>query len=904
MTNSDALAVCGVFGVCQLTQLNIVVEGKPIKHYKHFRLHQSATTHHRFTLTLSHDSLGRVQDHHMEDAQKLLGKRILVTFTYKNLLDSPERHFVGVVTNVILSIEPGGFGDIVLEGHSPTILLDGAPHIQSFGGKQPAGLKFIAEKVIKEGLDNQKYKSRVEPNYTGNLSYSCQYDETHYNYLARTAEAYGEQFFYDGTVLHFGKLPLAEKPIQLTDGEDVSQMHTTMKARHVKRSLYGYNSSRHEKLTTGETKISHVSSLAKAAYELSEKTFQTPSLGIAPIKAATHKDIEAAQKSASGSVAVNVFTVSGQTSVPFLHPGCLVDMNMRKAGSAESRYLTKLMITEIDHSVDMLGNYVGSFEAIAADTGYLPTPAFDRPNTGYQIATVTDNKDPLGQGRVQIRFDWQWNGNTTEWIRAASPDAGSSEAVSKNRGFVSTPEIGDQVMVDFIDGHPDRPYVAGSMFHGKIAAGGGEGNNIKSWSSKSGHTLQLDDGAGITVKDKTGGNHIELDGDNAVRFTASQTVALGNGQSSIKLDGDKITIYADSIKIGNVGGPASKIDIKALETLISGKNAIKMHSDSMVEISSKSVIDIQAKTDLKISAEHATVKGKVMTTIKGAVVNIIGAGSAPIQSLGAPAPTKVAASVVKPELASSSTPTAKTGAIQSTLIVNNDKPVVEAASEVRPTDKLYFAAGSNNDSDGWNYVERFRKAFSDAGINGFTRINASSGKADDIAFTSTFRSWGNRGSGLVTENGKVVQKTIRATHPMIEKAFNGILQDQSSLKSGKKCQLNLCGYSYGSVLMAHVAFKLADKGIVINNLILVGSPISSSSGLFSELSNNANIKKVIRHDIPNDKLSNPEDKWEFLAGAKQNSDDSGPHFDLARPGKETDKRIKVLAEKLKKSGIN
>ena len=79
---------------------------------------------------------------------------------------------------------------------------------------------------------------------TGNVAYSSQYEETHYNYLARIAEAYGEQFYYDGEVLHFGKLPPQEKPVKLTYGSSVSDIAVKMKAQHVNPTFYGYNSSK------------------------------------------------------------------------------------------------------------------------------------------------------------------------------------------------------------------------------------------------------------------------------------------------------------------------------------------------------------------------------------------------------------------------------------------------------------------------------------------------------------------------------------------------------------------------------------------------------------------------------------------------------------------------------------
>jgi uncharacterized protein involved in type VI secretion and phage assembly len=620
VSTAAAIASSGIFGVSHLVRLTIFVEGKEIPGYKHFHLSQVAAGHHNFTLVVDHDALGTPQNHEMEDARQLLGKSITVTFAYKNVSDGgPERDFIGVVTQVGFTREYGNRGNIVLSGNSPTVLLDGAPHIQSFGGTQVVSLFTIANTLLKEGLGS-KYDYRVEPGFTNNVSYSCQYDETHYNYLARIAQSYGEQFFYDGQKVHFGKLPPPEEPITLTFGKDVEEIDIQLRTRHVNRSLYGYNSSSDERLSTGQTKVEHTSSLAKEAYTISEKTFITPSLRIAPMKAGSNQDVEVAQKSATGSEAVNVFVTKGKTSVPFLYPGCVVQMYMRQPDSAEADYLTKLMITDISHSVDTLGNYAGYFEGIAADTGYLPGSAYHEPVAEPQIATVTDNKDT--QGRVQVKFDWQVGGSTSEWIRVMSPDAGGSEKVSKNRGFVAIPEVGDQVMVGFVHHHPDRPYVMGGLFHGKAGGGGGSGNNIKSLSSKSGHTVELNDGGGITIKDKTGGNHVVVDGNNTVTVTSSQIVELTNGSSSIKMDGSKITIYADEIELAKSGGLSSKIEIKGLDTSISGKDSMKVLSDTMAEVNSKGTTDIKATSALTADAATTTVKASGITSVQGAIVNI------------------------------------------------------------------------------------------------------------------------------------------------------------------------------------------------------------------------------------------------------------------------------------------
>ncbi|WP_419868495.1 type VI secretion system Vgr family protein [Chryseobacterium sp. CT-SW4] len=617
-----------ILGINRVVRLEIIIEGKTISHFKHFKLSQSVVKHHEFYLMLAHDTLGNPENHNLEEAQNFLGKRITVVFKYKDVIDGPERNFVGVITEVGFSQEKGSLGNIVLTGSSPTVLLDTAPHIQSFGGAQPISLNSIADQVIREGLEQNKFDFRVDAQH-GNISYSSQYEETHYNYLARMAEAYGEQFYYDGEVLHFGKLPPQEKPVKLTYGSSVNDIKVKMRAQHVNPTFYGYNSSKNEKLIAGNSKINHTSDIAKRAYEISEKTFTTPSLRIAPIKASTFMDVDASQKGTAGSKASEVFVTSGTTTVPFLYPGCIADMEMRKTGSSETSYFTKLMITEVMHEVDARGYYTGTFEAIAADTGYIPRPQFYSPKAEAQFAKVISNTDPLSQGRVQVQFDWQ-NGQTiTEFVRVMTPDGGSSDKVNKNRGFMAIPEVGDQVVVNFVHQHPDRPFVMGGMFHGGIGGGGGTGNNIKSLSSKSGHIIELNDGGGITMKDRSG-NHVILSGDGDITTTVSNNAKEKIGADHTMDIGSSLTVNVGGEnavlkmnKDGNVN-VTCKTEIK-LET---GSSSITLKKDGTIDIKGKK-ITIDGSDSVKITSKDVDINGNgakanfnSKTTITGSSVDI------------------------------------------------------------------------------------------------------------------------------------------------------------------------------------------------------------------------------------------------------------------------------------------
>lgn len=627
--NAAAIPTSEILGINRVVKLDIVIEGKEIQHFKHFKLTQSAVKHHEFSLTLSYDTLGSAENHNLEEAQNFLGKRITVIFKYKDVIEGPERNFVGVITEVGFSQERGSLGDIVLTGYSPTILLDVAPNIQSFGGAQEVSLNSIADQVIREGLGQNKYDYRIDSKY-GNVPYSSQYEETHYNYLARIAEAYGEQFFYDGEVLHFGKLPPQEKPVKLTYGSSVNDVKIKMKAQHVKPTFYGYNSSKNEKLTTGYSTIKHTSDIAKRAYEISEKTFQTPSLRVAPIKAVSFMDIDASQKGTAGSKASEVFLTLGTTTVPFLYPGCIADIEMRKTDTNDTSYFTKLMITSVVHEVDARGYYDGHFEAIAADTGFIPRPEFQLPKAEPQFAKVISNTDPLNQGRVKVQFDWQNGNSTTEFIRVMSPDAGSSDKVNKNRGFMSVPEVGDQVIVSFVHQHPDRPFVMGGMFHGGIGAGGGVGNNIMSFSGRSGAELKYDNGAGsMNLKDQ-GGAHMFFDGAGNVIHNANNnsTKTVGNDKTDKVGNNKKLEVGCDHIAdVGNthkvaVGKDQSVFTMDNTGTIdLTGVQQIKLKvGNSEIVITSDKISITSTEVDIKAGDAKANFKGN--TKITGTQVDI------------------------------------------------------------------------------------------------------------------------------------------------------------------------------------------------------------------------------------------------------------------------------------------
>lgn len=150
----------------------------------------------------------------------------------------------------------------------------------------------------------------------------------------------------------------------------------------------------------------------------------------------------------------------------------------------QSREMDRFRVIEITHNFDdNKKSYQNEIIAVNADIEYFPIRDYEQPIAMPEVATVTDNADPENLGRVKVKFMWQKlddhpQHKTSDWLRVQTPDAGSSDAVEKNRGFFFVPETGDQVMVGFEPGDPNRPFVMGSLYHKNNTGGVAENNKL------------------------------------------------------------------------------------------------------------------------------------------------------------------------------------------------------------------------------------------------------------------------------------------------------------------------------------------------------------------------------------------------------------------------------------------
>jgi type VI secretion system secreted protein VgrG len=276
--------------------------------------------------------------------------------------------------------------------------------------------------------------------------------------------------------------------------------------------------------------------------------------------------------------------------------------------------------------------YTNSFEAFPVSTTFRPPRLAPRPTiAGTQTAIVvgkTGEEIWTDQyGRVVVQFHWDQVGGTNEksscWVRVAQGWAGNQWGSS----FI--PRIGQEVVVSFLEGNPDRPLITGCVYNAQQQVPYALPDNqtrstIKTSSSKGGagfNELRFEDKAGseevflqaekdlninvlnndaLTVK---GARTLNVTGDEAHTNQGNYKSTI-SGDCTIKISGN-LTIQAD----GSISFKSGKDFANSAGTSLTNKSGTDMTNNAGTTLTNK-------------AANMQTVDGGSMLTVKGGIVKI------------------------------------------------------------------------------------------------------------------------------------------------------------------------------------------------------------------------------------------------------------------------------------------
>ncbi|SFM72022.1 Uncharacterized conserved protein, implicated in type VI secretion and phage assembly [Chitinophaga sp. YR627] len=590
---------------------DITIDGKEISYVMSFELHQRFNAHHFFEVRFNHDLLGAPGLIELDDSRNLVGKTLAASF---GVAGGKQQQFSGVVTKVSLTQSHGYHGVIVASGYSPTILIERGPDLGSYYNKTLSAIVNLAT----HDTPANDLRMVVNPERKKPLDYVMQYQESDFDFLNRLSGEYYEWFYYDGKQLNFGK-PASQTEVSLVYGRDVQSLDYGIEVAPLRNNRFAYNPQQDEMLQSkgtpgsgGRPDLTHATSTAGNTFS---KVFNQPSMIRVENNAELKEVVDNEEKANSGQL----LKITGRGDNPETGIGKIINvsMSLRQGAGFTTKSLGKFLITAIVHMIDGDGSYSNTFEGIVSTAEKISFSGYRRPSPDMLLAEVVDNADPLGQGRVRVQFKWVCETNDpTVWLRVIAPDAGNSTKVTKNRGFVFIPEKGDQVLVGFEDGNMARPIVMGSVFHGKNGVGGNTNNDQKSLTTKSGHTISMDDSGGILVKDKTDLNFIAIDGKNAITVNTDNNITLQTGKVMIIMDKqqDKIVLQARNIEI------RAADDFTVTGDGAPARNG-SMEFGSRLQISSQKELSVLGASSAEFNGKTVKIAGS-KTIIEGSPVKI------------------------------------------------------------------------------------------------------------------------------------------------------------------------------------------------------------------------------------------------------------------------------------------
>lgn len=591
-----------------LVATKVTVKGEEQK-FVSLHLRQGFNQHHTFTVVVNYLSPNNTFQQTPEKFIGYIGETASISFVHRQTGESYD--FEGIITQVEMVGSMGETGGVAIHGTSPTILYENNRTLDSW---MDQSLSTIIKEVTQE---YGKVNLVSNPKYAAPIPYMAQYNESVFDFMNRLSALYGEWFYYDGTKVYFGKPDRdnTEKIVYDMDLEEVRLVANLVPGKSARYDYVAQENKQHNADTPA--KPDGMNDLQSIAHSCSEKAYTAKTTSAADPHVTDKAELDEQMRIVKNASGANLLNIKGIGKTCRIRIGEIIDVSFPDRMKLPP--LGKFRIVGIEHEVRRDGHYSNSFVGVPDGTVHIPVPDVKRPLALPELATVKENNDDKGQGRVKVAFDWQKNGKTTNWIRVQTPNAGVSGAVSKNRGWVFVPEVGDQVMVSYEHGNPDRPYVTGSVFHSGSGKGGDKDNKVKSIITRSGNAIVFDDETGsIVITDQTGKQLIILDGTDAITVMAKRSITLTNeAESVIVMDDKSIGLQADTIALEG----------RKSVTLLSGNECMVLSSEKSIISSSGTNIKQEAAKDYDVAAKNGTVngvnlmiEGKGNVTVSGGIV--------------------------------------------------------------------------------------------------------------------------------------------------------------------------------------------------------------------------------------------------------------------------------------------
>ncbi|MBY4681900.1 type VI secretion system Vgr family protein [Burkholderia contaminans] len=585
------------------------------------------------------------QDKNIE-LKKLIGQPVTITLQLTDALaSSEERYFHGYVAAFSHLDTDGGFAI-----YSATILpwlwmLSRRQDIRIF---QEENTEAILSRVFREYGKLASFEFRLSKG-TKNRSYCTQYRETDLAFVERLMREDGLFYYFehakDGHKLIIADNSVTAKPIdgrspslQYNQAEPLDSLAvvTSFQAqRHLAPSTvvlktFDYKIPQARRFVSGGTEVNQGEVPSYEIYDyLGEHGFADSDRG------------EELTRFRTEALAAHSKTFVGTTTSRRMMPCRYFELDDHYDHASTKQEDRQFLLLTVSHTGtnnyqpgEGSSAYSCSFTCIRKKIPYRPAFEGERPTiVGPQTAIVVGPKgeeiytDNLG--RVKVQFHWDRLGKRDQgsscWVRVSQPWAGSGF------GMVQIPRIGDEVVVSFLDGNPDRPLVTSRVYNSQ---------NMPPWElpanatqsgilTRSTKTGNVNTANAIRFEDKKGAEEVWLhaEKDQRIEVEHDESHWVGNDRSK-NIDHDETvhvghdrTETVDNNETIHIGVDRTET-VGNNETLTVGGNrneTIQGMENLLIALTSTETVGL---------AKALTVGGAYTVTVAGAINTAAGLASA------------------------------------------------------------------------------------------------------------------------------------------------------------------------------------------------------------------------------------------------------------------------------------
>jgi type VI secretion system secreted protein VgrG len=408
------------------------------------------------------------------DFTKIIGQRVSISL---NLADGSKRYFNGFVSR---------FAQVGLDKRFTHYHAEIVPWLWFLTRRadcrifQNMTIPDIVTKVFQDrGFGD--FRNALQGDFE-QREYCVQYRETDFNFVSRLMEQYGIFYFFehekDKHTLVMGNKTSVHKPcpgqskirldfsagVYSKDEDFIGTWNLEQELRPGKYALTDYNFE-----TPSTSLLANDETIFKVGGNDKYEVFDYPGEYTKKAEGETRTQIRMQEEEAGHLIGV------GGGNCRTFASGYRFDLSGHARGDQNQAYL----LTEVQHSASVGSSYSGTegqseefysnqFRCIPYSVLFRPPRSTPKPFVqGPQTAVVTGKSGEEiwtdKYGRVKVQFFWDREGKKDEksscWIRSSQPWAG------KNWGAINIPRIGQEVIVEFLEGDPDRPLITGRVYN-------------------------------------------------------------------------------------------------------------------------------------------------------------------------------------------------------------------------------------------------------------------------------------------------------------------------------------------------------------------------------------------------------------------------------------------------------